>query len=343
MPDGEKRSESQTQVLTKARPLAKAGFGFLPQTWEQLYNFAKEISQTDFAPKDMRNKPGAVLAAWQKGQEVGLGPMAALQSICIINGRPSIHSAGYWSIIVNHPLCEEFSELAPHEALEKGYGECTIRRRGLKQPVTRRFTMEEAKKAELINKDNWKHYPGDMLMHRARHRAGDAAIPEAAQGLLPATTAEDLDAIDVTPPEEPLKTPQAIGGPDAAKGEGGPVQEAGMNGQEVEVTGSDSVDDIGDSGGSEATTTTDAPTEQTPPATQAETVKPETGRKPADPLSKKDELIKWVNEEATNEEILARENKLTEDIKELNSKDQIEAVRAWNAKRKEVLAEREKK
>src|SRR5690348_1374838 len=189
---------NQQVAVRDQRPLPEAGFTFLPQTWEQLYSYAKEIANTEFVPSSIRGKPGAVLAAWQTGKEVGLPPMASLSSIAIINGRPSIHSNGYWALITSHPLCEWFTELPPHEALEKGYGECTIKRRGNPHPIIRRFTMAEAKTADLIGKDNWKKYPGDMLQNRARHRCGDDAIPEACQGLLPADVARDLEPIETT-------------------------------------------------------------------------------------------------------------------------------------------------
>jgi len=202
-----KSDEQKKKKQRKGRLLVNPGFNFLPETWEQLFAYAKEIATTEFVPVPMRNKPAAVLAAWQKGHEVGLKPMASLQNICIINGRPSIHSAGYWSLILNHPLCEDFCELPPHEALEKGFGECTIRRRGKKEPVVRRFTMEDAKRAGLVTKDNWRLYPGTMLMHRARHLAGDAALPEATQGLVPTDVARDLGAIDITPQAEETETP----------------------------------------------------------------------------------------------------------------------------------------
>ena len=195
----------ETSVIKRERNLAEPGFAFLPQTYSELWSYAKEIASTDFVPKAFRGQPGAVLAAWQTGKEVGLPPMAALQSIAIINGRPSIHSAGYWALITSHPLCEWFKESPPDEALRQGYGECSIKRRGNPQVITRRFTMEEAKKADLIGKDNWQKYPGDMLQNRARHRCGDDAIPEACQGLLPADIARDI-----SPEVESFKEPKAV-------------------------------------------------------------------------------------------------------------------------------------
>ena len=211
MANGEQQQEKAKEIEKKeSHPLAKVGFTFLPQTWAELYSYAKEISQTDFVPKNFVGKPGAVLACWQKGQEVGLPPMAALENIAIINGRPAIHSNGYWSLIVNHPLCEWFKETPPDEALKQGYGECTIKRVGNPHPVTRRFSLEEAKTAGLLDKDNWKHYPGDMLQNRARHRAGDDAVPEACQGLIPADVARDLEPRDVTPIDEPKDKKPAL-------------------------------------------------------------------------------------------------------------------------------------
>jgi len=144
--------ETKAQTLAtqrEPRPLAKIGFTFLPQTWEQLYNYAKEIAQTDFVPNDLRGKPGAVLACWQFGQEVGLAPMAALQSIAVINGRPSLWGDGALAVVRANPLCEYVRELRPDEALKAGYGECTVKRRDDDVPITRRFTKEEAEIAGL--------------------------------------------------------------------------------------------------------------------------------------------------------------------------------------------------
>ena len=205
-------ASTSTPATRTNTPLSKAGFIFIPETWEQLHSYAKMIAETDFVPSSMRGKPGAVLAAWQKGAEVGLSPMASLEGIAIINGRPSIHSSAYWSLIISNPLCESFDEDPPDVALKQGFGRCTIKRRGNPTPVTRQFSIEDAKRADLINKDNYKKYLGTMLMHRARHACGEAAIPEACQGLIPSDIAQDLEPRDVTPPatrsaEMPLPQP----------------------------------------------------------------------------------------------------------------------------------------
>ena len=213
--------ETKAQTLAtqrEPRPLAKIGFTFLPQTWEQLYNYAKEIAQTDFVPNDLRGKPGAVLACWQFGQEVGLAPMAALQSIAVINGRPSLWGDGALAVVRANPLCEYVRELRPDEALKAGYGECTVKRRDDDVPITRRFTKEEAEIAGLwggkstdaakAKLEPWSKYPGRMLQMRARAWAMRDAIPEALRGISIREEVEDTEPRDVTP--EPLKVPQPI-------------------------------------------------------------------------------------------------------------------------------------
>lgn len=290
-------SEENQQVAKTAARLPQPGFTFLPQTWDQLFAYAKEIAGTDFVPKAMANKPGAVLAAWQKGQEVGLPPMAALDSIAIINGRPSIHSDGYWAIIASHPLCEWFDEDPPDVALKQGFGRCVVQRRGNPHPTERRFSMEMAKTAKLLDKDNWKNYPGVMLMWRARHLAGDGAIPEAAAGLIPADVARDLEPRDVTPKDEPLRKPQAV--TDARTGNG------------------DHSEALADK----------------PPSTSTEETTSDGKKKPK--ANGKDSALEWVA--TTTDEDIVEPNSLNAHLKGLSQTEQLEVCKAYNARRQAIL------
>src|SRR3990167_8130183 len=219
MANGEQQEKKEIEKK-ESHPLAKIGFTFLPQTWSELYNYAKEISQTDFVPNDLRGKPGSVLAAWQFGPEIGLAPMAALQSIAVINGRPSLWGDGALAIVRSNPLCEYIHDLAPDQALEKGYGECTVKRRDDEVPITRRFTKAMAEQAGLWggkSKDPdkkkfepWFLYPGRMLQMRARAWAMRDAIPEALRGISIREEVEDIEPRDVTPIEEPKEKKPAL-------------------------------------------------------------------------------------------------------------------------------------
>ena len=302
----------------KKGPLAlrEPGFAFVPETWEQLYNFAKEIAQTGFVPTDMQNKPGAVLAAWQKGKEVGLPPMASLQYICIINGRPSIHSDGYWMLITAHPLCEWAKELSSEEALKAGYGECSIKRQGWPEPVTRRFTVEMAQKADLWGdkKDNWKKYPGRMLQWRARHLAGSDALPEASGGLLPVDVAYDYETTATEVKEEPLKIPRSTDVP--------PPQPLGAN------KGESQVEDAGQPVGG---------TRPDPVPERAPFEPPAPEEKPGAKSIAEEEISDWI-ETAPAEEILTNKNIFTTNLGRVPRDKQLDLAKKFNARRKDALA-----
>ena len=211
----EKKPEATTAVAKKPWNIGLAGEGMalMPRNFEEMLNFAQMIAATDFVPRDFQGKAGAVLAAVQFGNELGLTPMAALQSVAIVNGRPSLWGDGALAVLKSHPLCEWVHELGPDEALAKGFGECSVKRRGDDQVVTRRFSKEMAEQAGLWggkSKDAskkqyepWFLYPGRMLMMRARSWAMRDAIPEAFRGIHIAEEARD-EPRDVTPqPDRP--------------------------------------------------------------------------------------------------------------------------------------------
>src|ERR1700678_56477 len=83
---------------------------FAPRTLQEAIEFAKLIADSGMVPKDYINRPGAIVVALQMGMEVGLQPMQALQSIAVINGRPSIWGDGALAIVKTHPEFEGVEE-----------------------------------------------------------------------------------------------------------------------------------------------------------------------------------------------------------------------------------------
>ena len=61
-----------------------------PTTFEGVVDFANQIAKSQMVPQSFRGKPEDIIVAVQWGNEVGLGPMAALQGISVINGKPSL-------------------------------------------------------------------------------------------------------------------------------------------------------------------------------------------------------------------------------------------------------------
>src|SRR5208282_2507787 len=137
---------------------------------------------SELAPKDFKGKPANVLIAMQMGAEVGLAPMAAIQNIAVINGRPSIWGDAALGIVVVHPEYEWHKEGIEGEG-NKATAWFTVKRRG-QEAYTTKFSVDQAIKAGLWTKDGpWKTYPMRMLQMRARGFGIRDKFPDALRGL----------------------------------------------------------------------------------------------------------------------------------------------------------------
>ena len=77
---------------TKAVAVLKAGNSIapiVPTSFEDAYRFANVVVKAGMAPKSLDTAEKAMVAIMH-GLEVGLTPMAALQSIAVVNGMPTI-------------------------------------------------------------------------------------------------------------------------------------------------------------------------------------------------------------------------------------------------------------
>lgn len=189
----------QTTPTTRTDPAAI----YAPASFEQAYKLAEMLARSSFVPKQFAGRPGDVFAAMAYGAEVGLGPLQALQSVAIINGKPALWGDGLLAVCQRHPAwggCEE------HEPTEDAmYGECTVYRKGEK-PHTKTFSQQDAVAAGLWKKAGpWSQYPKRMLQLRARGLALRDKFSDALKGMKPAE--EVLDYIDAGPLQEARTEP----------------------------------------------------------------------------------------------------------------------------------------
>jgi hypothetical protein len=191
--------------------------------------FSKMLADSSMVPRAYQGKPQDIMVCVQWGYELGLAPMQALQNIAVINGKPSVYGDAMAALVQASPVCDGIDET--FEGVE-GTGEfaavCIARRKG-RQPVTIKFSVNDAKRAGLWNKQGpWTQYPKRMLQMRARGFALRDAFPDVLKGLISAEEAADYpdDAKprpikDVTPipanpldmiapPAEPIETIEAV-------------------------------------------------------------------------------------------------------------------------------------
>lgn len=194
-------TRDEAAIIAPERP------GFLKvDTFEQACKVAEFISKSQLVPDAYRGKPADIVIAMQLGMEVGIAPLQALQSIAVINGRPSLWGDAVKGLVIGHRDCAEFIEEEPEgDAPDAWVAVCTITRRG-KAPLRRTFSWADAKAAGLAGKAGpWKQYPKRMLMMRARGFAVRDAFPDVLRGIVTAEEAMDYDV------PAPISEPKRIG------------------------------------------------------------------------------------------------------------------------------------
>jgi hypothetical protein len=178
--------------------------GLALQTFDDAMRFGKMVADSEFAPKDFRGKPASCVLAIQAGAEIGLSPMQALQSIAVVNGRPSVFGDAALAVCKASPVCEFVWEQVTGEG-DGMVAMCQAKRKGYEKATTVHFCVADAKKAGLWGKAGpWSQYPKRMLQMRARGFALRDAFPDVLRGLVTAEEAQDY------PTPEPAREPVVV-------------------------------------------------------------------------------------------------------------------------------------
>jgi hypothetical protein len=150
-----------TQLIVPER-----NHGFMDcQTLENAIRVSEIIASSSFCPTNMKGKPGDVLVCLQFGQELGLKPMASIQNIAVINGRPSIWGDAMLAVCQQSP---DFEYIKEDFDVETMTAYCTVKRKGHPEH-TMDFSKQKAIKANLWGKIGpWSQYQERMLQMRAR-------------------------------------------------------------------------------------------------------------------------------------------------------------------------------
>lgn len=172
-------SQIVAETTRQIEQRAKRPKPFDLNTFEEIENFCDRVTQSTLCPKDYKGRADDAIIAVLMGKEIGLPPMASLQSIAVVNGRPSIWGDAIPGLCMQTGQVQDVQERFDPE-VDGGTAFCVVTRKGM-TPMEGKFSAQDVTRAGLKNVHV--QYPRDMMMWRARHRAWHGAFPDTLKGL----------------------------------------------------------------------------------------------------------------------------------------------------------------
>jgi hypothetical protein len=216
---------SEQNTAIEKRPVQTGERGIELRDLDAMWRWSNYVAASGLAPKGIE-KPESIVVAIQMGLELGLSPMAALQNIAVINGRPTVWGDAQLAIVRGTGELEKFNEYYeengtrllrnPSTFTDTTTAVCYVKRAGC-EPQESSFSVADAKKASLWGKQGpWSQYPARMLRFRARSFALRDNFGDALRGIR--ATEEVMDMADVISVEtvEPKPTGPKFRKPEAA-------------------------------------------------------------------------------------------------------------------------------
>jgi hypothetical protein len=127
----------------------------------QVHQIAVALADTAFVPTSMRGKPQEITGAILFGRELGLDPMTALQTINLIQGRPTLTANAMRGLAMAAGVRFRLDESTQTRCVMSAAAP------GMERWTTITWTLDQARNLGLLTKDNWKNQPGAMLIARA--------------------------------------------------------------------------------------------------------------------------------------------------------------------------------
>lgn len=155
-------------------------------TWSQREAVARKLVESGYLSSGIKT-PTQAVAIMLKSEELGIPRMYGLSNIAIINGKPTC-SAELMLALVKR-------DYGPGaiRVFETSSEECVVQYRepGWDGIASYAWTMDDARAANLANKEIWKQYPAAMLRARCISAVVRMAFPQSISGMY---TPEELGA-----------------------------------------------------------------------------------------------------------------------------------------------------
>lgn len=183
------QAEPTRAMVVSADPRSSV-LAFEPSTIEEGLKLCERLVRTGLLPSTIQS-PEQAFIVMVAGREMGLRFMQSFRLIHVFDGktitsaqliigkckeRPSI--CKYFTLICGSAPCQ-----CKHDRPNEPHATYETLREGAPKPTRITFTVQDAKEASLLGKDNWKKYPWQMCQNRAGAILARAEYPDIVGGL----------------------------------------------------------------------------------------------------------------------------------------------------------------
>jgi hypothetical protein len=197
MSDIEQKSSTAVSAPKPALIAGRSVGAIVPTDFDQMQRMARILCASQMVPKQYKDKFEDTVVAIMYGAEVGLTPIASLQSIAVINGMPGMYGDAMLALVQGSGILEDIEEKLEGEDSDAPVAFCTVKRKDRATPTVRAFSRVDAQKAGLWAKQGpWTQYPKRMLQMRARSFALRDAFPDVLRGVRAREELEDMQILE---------------------------------------------------------------------------------------------------------------------------------------------------
>ncbi len=178
-------------------------------------NLARVLCASSFAPAHLRGNTTDAGVAIMKGASLGLDPIAAMESIYVISGKPALYARTMLAVV----------QQAGHDVWVDDQSDTSVtvsgRRRGSQQVQSSTWTIERARTAGYLSNKKYSQEPQAMLRAKATAEVCRMIAADALMGLSYSAEEVELDGLGDDQPTvkvsrkrkpkaEPVEVPAAV-------------------------------------------------------------------------------------------------------------------------------------
>ena len=176
-----------------------------PAAFAQIWRAAQMFSSSDLVPAAYKGKPENCFIAIEMADRMGISPFAMLQSLVIIQGKPSMEAKLIIALVNDSGLFEDPLEYEvvgddPHSDDYKVRCFAKMKKTG-KMCLGPWITYKMVKGEGWLDKggSKWKTIPSLMFMYRAASFFAKVFCPNITMGMQTREEMEDVPPINITP------------------------------------------------------------------------------------------------------------------------------------------------